>query len=61
MILKYYYEEFKNRLMLANITFKEANAYRLEAKFGSTYDFVLLSNILDYFDKYFGKGGVMIV
>lgn len=50
------YEEFKNRLMLANITFKEANAYRLEAEFDSTYDFVLLSNILDYFDKYFGKG-----
>lgn len=61
MILKYNYEEFKNRLMLANITFKEANSYRLEAKFDSTYDFVLLSNILDYFDKYFAKVGVMII
>lgn len=50
------YEELKRRLMLVNITFRDANAYRLEVEFDSTYDFVLLSNILDYFDKYFGKG-----
>ena len=44
-----HYERLRNCLGSANITFKCANAMNLESEFNSQYDFILLSNILDYF------------
>lgn len=49
------YEALRSRLASANITFKCANAKNLAREFKGKYDFVLLSNILDYFDRVWGK------
>ena len=45
------YNLLRNRLKDVNITFKCANAYYLSQEFRGRYDFILLSNILDYFSK----------
>jgi len=49
------YNKFKKNLVNANITFKYANALNLHNEFNKKYDVILLSNILDYFDKVFGS------
>ena len=41
----------RKRLGQTNITFKYANACYLANEFDGQYDFILLSNILDYFSK----------
>lgn len=47
------YNLLRERLGKANISFKCCNAYDLKDEFEGKYDFVLLSNILDYFSKIF--------
>jgi len=42
------YKLLRERLGHANITFKNANALNLSEEFHCQYDFILLSNILDY-------------
>ena len=49
------YNRLKSQLVRANITFKQANAVKLHKEFDSTYDIILLSNILSYFDLYWGR------
>ena len=49
------YNKLRNRLASANITFKNANANNLHNEFKGEYDIILLSNILDYFFKYWGN------
>lgn len=49
------YNILRNNLAKANLTFKQANAYHLDQKFHKKYDFIILSNILDYFTNYFGN------
>lgn len=48
------YNLLRNNLSKANITFTQANATSLNESFNKKYDCILLSNILDYFDSYFG-------
>jgi len=48
------YNLLRSRLASANITFKCANAISLPEEFSGKYDFILLSNILDYVEKYWG-------
>lgn len=50
------YETLRNRLGNTNISFRNASAYNLGKRFkGKEFDFILFSNILDYFTKYFGE------
>lgn len=49
------YNKFKNNLYKTNISFKYANAIDLDKEFNDKYDFILLSNILDYAYIYFGE------
>lgn len=49
------YNKLKNNLSRANISFKAANAANLHTEFNNKYDFILLSNILDYFFKLWGN------
>lgn len=46
-----HYELLRKSLGQTNITFKCANACYLASEFNGQYDFILLSNILDYFSK----------
>lgn len=48
------YNRLKQNLVNANIIFKCANAVELHEEFSGKYDFILLSNILDYFKNYWG-------
>lgn len=52
------YNNFRHLLGHANITFKPANALKLEKSFSGKYDAILLSNILDFayfsWSQYFG-------
>jgi len=48
------YNKLKSKLTQANITFKCANAVNLASDFSGEYDFILLSNILDYFNHVWG-------
>jgi len=50
------YNLLRSRLSAANISFKCANAMCLGYEFDKKYDFILLSNIMDYFDHYWGDG-----
>ena len=52
---EYSYNAFKSNLSKANINFKLADAYNLGNEFNRKYDFILLSNILDYADSKWGK------
>ena len=47
------YNKLKNIVDKANITFRNVNAIKLSKVYHNKYDFILLSNILDYFNKYF--------
>ncbi len=51
-----HYNKLRATLGKANITFTPANALELHNTFKREYDFLLLSNILDYFHKTFGWG-----
>jgi len=48
------YDILRSKLANANISFKCANALNLPYEFRQQYDFVLLSNILDYYCGYWG-------
>jgi len=48
------YELLRNRLGYANISFRSGNALSLSTHFNDKYDFILLSNIIDYFSKSWG-------
>jgi len=48
------YEFLRSQLGLANISFTYSNAIDLPRVFSKSYDFILLSNILDYFYKSLG-------
>lgn len=50
-----HYELLRTKLGLANITFTHAEAINLREYFANKYDVILLSNILDYFYKRFGR------
>lgn len=50
------YELFKANLMQTNITFTHANALEIPKKFNGQYDYILLSNILDYIYLNWGCG-----
>lgn len=50
------YNALKNSLKNANVNFKAINASNLTKEFPSKYDFILLSNILDYFGPIWGLG-----
>ena len=47
------YNLLRERLIKSNISFKCCNAHNLKDEFVGKYDFILLSNILDYFFKIF--------
>ena len=49
------YEQLRQKLALANITFQSCNCLQLENSVSSKYDYLFLSNIPDYFDKSFGN------
>lgn len=49
------YNLLRERISKANITFKCANAANLDKEFKRKCDFILLSNILDYFATSWGK------
>ena len=52
----YCYEEFRNKLKNANISFKGVDAIDLSKKFkGKKYDLILLSNVLDYANARWGN------
>lgn len=51
-----HYDKLRATLGKANISFTPANALTLQESFKREYDFLLLSNILDYFHKAFGWG-----
>lgn len=48
------YNRFKTNLMKANITFKNLDALNLAKEYNGKYDVILLSNIFEYLQKYFG-------
>lgn len=48
------YNILKSNINKCNISFKYENAINLSSEFNGNYDFILLSNILDYFYKIFG-------
>lgn len=48
------YNRFKTNLMKANITFNNVDALNLAKEYNSKYDAILLSNIFEYLQKYFG-------
>lgn len=48
------YDILKSRLSSANVSFKCVNALHLSSEFNRMYDFILLSNILDYFSVSWG-------
>jgi len=50
------YNNLRNNLGKANISFTKANALNLDETFNKKYDFLLLSNILNYFYKIWGYG-----
>lgn len=47
------YNKLRNNILRANITFKNINALYLSKEYSKNYDFILLSNILDYFNRYY--------
>lgn len=47
------YNKLRNNILRANITFKNINALYLGKEYSKNYDFILLSNILDYFNRYY--------
>jgi len=49
-----HYEHLRKKLGNANITFRCVNAKDLSTEFTNKYDFILLSNILDYIFEYWG-------
>ncbi len=49
------YNIFKNNLLKSNITFKNADVVDLVDNFSNKYDFIFLSNILDYIYTTYGK------
>lgn len=49
------YNQFKANLNQSNIRFEYSNAINLPEKFTGKYDYLLLSNILDYIYKYWGE------
>ncbi len=49
------YNKLKNNLQKANINFKEANAVSLPRTYKKSSDIIMLSNVLDYFDAYWGS------
>ena len=55
LISKEEYEKLRKSLASVNITFRHADAIALSDIFKGKYDVIMLSNILDYFDKYFGN------
>ena len=48
------YNKFKSNLIKANITFKNVDALDLPKEYNGKYDVILLSNIFEYLQKYFG-------
>ena len=50
-----YYEEARKKLLSANITFKPSNASQLDQTFKGPYDFIYLSNVLDFLQDGFGQ------
>ena len=51
---EYYYNLAREGLAKANITFKTADAQEIDKHYTGPYDFIYLSNVLDFFDS-FGK------
>ena len=49
------YNKLKSIIDRINISFNNINATNLSKVYKEKYDFILLSNILDYFNKYFYK------
>ena len=49
---EYYYNLTKENLSKANITFKTADAQEIDKHFTGPYDFIYLSNVLDFFDSF---------
>ena len=49
---EYYYNLTKESLIKANITFKTADAQEIDKHFTGPYDFIYLSNVLDFFDSF---------
>ena len=49
------YNKLKDNLKNSNITFNNVNAADLSKTYNDKYDFILLSNILDYFYKEYGS------
>ncbi len=49
------YNRFKTNLVNANITFKNVNALDIPEEFKGKYDVMLLSNIFEYLQSYFGE------
>ena len=47
------YNNLKNNLLKANISFKNVDAINLPEKYEKNYDIILLSNIPEYLGKYF--------
>lgn len=48
------YNKLKENIIKTNISFKCVDAVNLSSEFDKKYDFILLSNILDYFYKFYG-------
>jgi len=48
------YNKLKENIIKTNISFKCVDAVNLSSEFNRKYDFILLSNILDYFYKFYG-------
>jgi len=55
MANKEMYEKLRSNLQKANITFSNVSALTLKDKFNKKYDFILLSNILDYVQLEWGR------
>lgn len=49
------YNKFKTNLVRSNITFKNVNALDIPKEFKAKYDVMLLSNIFEYLQSYFGE------
>ena len=52
---EYNYNLVKSNLSKANITFKTVDAAEIDKHFTGPYDFIYLSNVLDFFTETFGK------
>ncbi len=53
-----HYNILRSKITKANVSFKNANAVSLDNEFYKKYDFILLSNILDYFYKIYKDNNI---